>query len=274
MQRLGVGGERAPRGGRVRRLRVVDEPDAVPFGDELEPMRDTPERAQRLGDRVVGEPGRARGGGCGRGVLPVVGAGQGRLGREGLGGGELDASALARHLAEPARHDRGVLRDLVLEDPELRVAVLLEAAVAVEVVGLEVDQHGDVGPELVNVFELEARELADDPHIRRRLDAGDRPPDVARNRHLSPRRAEHRAEPLDGRRLSVRPGHAEDGIGQVVRCELHLAPDRNARSRHDRVRARHAGALDQDVGAIEERDVLVVTQLTVDAHDLDAVPLQ
>ena len=97
-------------------------------------------------------------------------AGAGSAG-SGVVGGELDASARARHLAEPARHDRGVLRDLVLEDPELRVAVRLEAAVAVEVVGLEVEQHGDARPELVDVLELEARELADDPRVRRRLDA-------------------------------------------------------------------------------------------------------
>src|SRR6476661_2470497 len=38
--------------------------------------------------------------------------------------------------------------------------------------------------------------------------------------------------------------------------------------------ARHAGALDQHVGALEERDVLVVPQLTVDGHDLDAVPIE
>jgi hypothetical protein len=65
--------------------------------------------------------------------------------------------------------------------------------VPVEVVGLEVEQHGDLARELVDVLELEARELADDAG--RRLDLaveiGQRATDVAGDGH-----AEHRAEQL------------------------------------------------------------------------------
>ena len=50
-----------------------------------------------------------------------------------------------------------------LEDAELRVDVPLERAVAVEVVGLEVEQDGDARAERLDVLELERRELADDP---------------------------------------------------------------------------------------------------------------
>ena len=50
-----------------------------------------------------------------------------------------------------------------LEDAELRVAVRVEGAVAVEVVRLEIEQHSDLAGELVDVFELKGRELADDP---------------------------------------------------------------------------------------------------------------
>ena len=52
MERRVVGGEGAPRGGGVRRLRVVDEADAADLGDELEPVRDPGERLEGLRDRA------------------------------------------------------------------------------------------------------------------------------------------------------------------------------------------------------------------------------
>ena len=162
MHRLvGVGGERAAGRRDVRRLRVVDVADAVALADELEPVRHAGERAQRLGDRLVADAGRARGGrGRGSRVLAVV-----RPADRGSAGSSSSAAnsttspvvAVARR---PARHDR---RARALEDAQLRGAVGVERAVAVEVVRLEVEQHGDVAGELVHVLELEARELADDP---------------------------------------------------------------------------------------------------------------
>ena len=127
--------ERAPRRGDVRRLRVVDEAHAGRLADGLEPVRHAGERAQRLGDRVVADPGRARGRGRGGGVLAVVRAADQRLGRQRVVGRELDPVE-----PEPARHD---LRPRALEDAQLRVAVVLERVVAVEVIGLEVEQHRD-----------------------------------------------------------------------------------------------------------------------------------
>ena len=112
---------------------------------------------------VVVDAGGARGGRRGGGVLAVVRAGDARLGGQRVVGGELDAVE-----PEPARHD---LRARALEDAELRVAVRLEGAVPVEVVGLEVEEHGDVAGERVHVLELEARELADDGRARLDLHA-------------------------------------------------------------------------------------------------------
>ena len=89
-----------------------------------------------------------------------------RLGGKLVGRCELEPLRLARYLLEAPRDDRDVVRVLVLEDPQLRVGVGLEAAVPVEVVRLEVEQHGDVRLELVDVLELEARDLADDDLVR------------------------------------------------------------------------------------------------------------
>ena len=95
-------------------------------------MRDAGERAQRLGDRVVLDPECARDGGRSGCVLAIVSAGDQRLRRERIVGGELDSVE-----AGAARHD---LRAGTLEDAELGIAVRLEAAVTVEVIRLEVQQ--------------------------------------------------------------------------------------------------------------------------------------
>src|SRR2546423_636061 len=80
-----------------------------------------------------------------------------------------------------------------LEDPQLRVAVGLEGTVAVEMVGLEVQQHGDLASQLVHVLELEAGKLADDPGAR--LDLAVELGQCAA--HVSgDRRARHRAQEL------------------------------------------------------------------------------
>ena len=56
----------------------------------------------------------------------------------------------------------GVARALALEHAQLGRRVGLERPVAVEVVGRHVEQHGDVGAEALDAFELKARELAHD----------------------------------------------------------------------------------------------------------------
>ena len=83
-------------------------------------MLDAGEGDERLGDRRVGHAELARDPRRGRCVLAVVGAADPRLGGQRLVGAPLDRLPGA------------------LEDAELRVAVRLEGAVAVEMVGLEV----------------------------------------------------------------------------------------------------------------------------------------
>ena len=85
-------------------------------------------------------------------------------------------------------------------------------AVPVEVVGLEVEKDGDVAGERVDVLELEARELADDPRARVGLlrCVGERPADVAGNLRGAIVGAEDRAEQLGRRRLPVRARHADE----------------------------------------------------------------
>jgi len=166
------------------------------------------ERAQRLGDRVVvhaGGAGRGRGGG---GVLAVVRAGDERLRRQRVAGGELDSLE-----AEAARHD---LRPGPLEDAQFRVAVGLEGAVPVEMVGLEVEQHGDTQAQALDVLELETGELADDPTVGVELtvEVADRPADIAGHLHLATGRAEDRAQKLGRRRLAVSAGDADQGVGK------------------------------------------------------------
>src|SRR4051812_31067952 len=100
-----------------------------------------------------------------------------------------------------------------LEDPQLDVAVALERPVAVEVGGLEGQEHGDLELQLVDVLELEGRELADDPRVVRRLHARQRTPDVAGDRDRASGGTEDRAEELHGRRLAVRPGDADERAG-------------------------------------------------------------
>src|SRR4029077_13134699 len=86
---------------------------------------------------------------------------------------------------------------------------------------------------------------------------------------------EDRAEQLGGRRLAVRAGDADEPRQQQPVAELDLAPDRNAASLclDDEWRlAWHARALDEQLGAVEEREVLVAPELTVDGGHLHSAP--
>ena len=203
-------------------------------------------------------PGGSRRGG---GVLAVVRTGDARLGRQRVVAAELDAAPVARHRREAARDDRDVVRALVLEDAELRRAVGVEVAVAVQMVRGDVEENGDVRPKVVDVLELEARELADDPAAAV-LRLGERPADVPGHR-----RAEHLAEERRSRRLPVRAGDADDRRREQPRAELDLAPDREpaaACGGHEGRLARNSGALHQQVHVLDERGVLRAE------HDFDA----
>ena len=150
---------------------------------------------------------------------------------------------------QPDRRDRDVVVALAREDLQLRGEVVLERAVAVEVIGLDVEQDRPLGGELQRVLELKRARLADDDR-RGREAAGqraERRADVAGDRHRHVRRAVDVAEQLDGRRLAVRPGHGDELVGQQAPAELELAEDRHGalprRGDHRRL-ARHARRLD------------------------------
>ena len=181
-----------------------------------------------------------------------MGARNPRLGRQRVGGVELDPRRASRHAAEAAREDGRVAVALVLEDAELRVAIGVERAVAVEMIGLEVEEQRDTGPKLVHILELKARDLADDQLLRlgRTVEIAECAADVAGDR-----RPEHDAEELARGRLPVRPGNPEDRVRKQARAELELAPDRNppsAGSRDQRLLRGHPGALDDGLDAVEQ----------------------
>ena len=192
----GIGGDATPRRGRVGRLRVVDEPNAVELGHQLEAVLDPRKRAERLRDRVLRDARSPSG--CRRrgGVLAVVLAGDERLRRERIVRAKLDAVGTTWDRSEAARNDRDVGLGLVLEDPQLRVPVGVEGLMAVEVVRLEIEQHGNAGTEAVHVLELEARQLADDPGVllQRSVEARQGPADIAGDCYRCARGAEHRTE--------------------------------------------------------------------------------
>ena len=152
---------------------------------------------------------------------------------------------------EPGGRDRDRVRRLVGEDPQLRVAVRGERAVAVEVVGREVEQHGGVRRERDRVLELERRRLADHDGggVERARPASSAPcRRCPRPRRGSP--ASRWIWPTSSRRrrLAVGAGDRDHVVGQQPPAELELAEHDDAalaRRAHDRRLLRHAGALDE-----------------------------
>jgi hypothetical protein len=129
--------------------------------------------------------------------------------------------------------------------------------VAVEVVGLEVEQDGGPRAELVNVLELKGGDLADHAGSGRHssVELAERAADVARDGC-----AQHHAEQLTRRRLAVRAGDRDDldALKEPV-AELELAPHRHAtrpRGPHGWRLARHARALDHELDGLQHVLVL------------------
>ncbi len=218
-------------------------------------MRYAWEASEPVRDRVVTDPGctSRRGRGCR--VLAIVRAGDPRLRRQRIVARELDAARFSGDGAEAGGEHGRVARLLPLEQPQLRVSVLLEAAVPVEMVGLEVEQDADARPERVHVLELERGELEHEPGAVRRLEPADRCADVAGDLDGYAAGTEDLADELGGRRLAVRAGDADDRARrEEPRAQLDLAPHRESgrpRSADERRLAGHPRALHQHVGAIE-----------------------
>ena len=199
-------------------------------------------------------PGRARRRRRGRGVLAVVRAGDARLGRERVVGGELDAARRARERRRSRAARRRVVRASGCSKiRSLASRVRLERAVAVEVVGLEVEQDGDRGrsvstssswnDESSQTIQASGGDLADE----RRQRAAD----VAGDLDRPSGRAEHRAEQLARRRLAVR-ARSRRGSGSArsrapSSISLQTGMPRVARARDERRLARDARALHDEL---------------------------
>ncbi len=263
--------------GDVRRLGVVDEAHAVDLGDDLEAVREPakalesgPDRAGLQAHRRRRRDGRQR-------VAPAVGPGKREVGRVDQCRGRLgvDANGLAPQPAPLERRltrvvDREILWDLAREDPQLRLGVVIEAPVAVEVVGGDVQEHRALRGEGARVLQLEARALADHRRLGIGLAGygGQRGTDVAGDDDGLLRLAPQVAEELGHGRLAVRPGHPDEGVGKAPPAELELADHRDApvaSGRDHRSLARHARALDHAARLVEQSNSVTI-QVNFDAR--------
>ena len=155
--------------------------------------------------------------------------------------------------------DGDVVISLIGEDPQLGTQVVVEVAMAVEVVRSGVEQHGALRREGFGVLQLEARALADHRRLGRR--AADqrcqRRADVAAHHDRLGGRLPQVTKPLGNGRLAVRPRHRDEAIREQSPGQLQLADDRDpsfTRGRDHRGLAGHPGALDEATGTFEQLD--------------------
>ena len=187
---------RARRGSRAcgapgtTRARVAPRPRSSPSSRSRRGRR-RPSRSPRCGARPPGTHGAPRRSPRRRPPIAraaaVAAAAFSRLWapriRGSAGSGSSAANSTRRATPGTAPNPRGTIAtsssSLALERAELCGRVGVERAVPVEVVGLEVRQHGDARPQRVDVLELERGELAHDPGVgverrRRATSAGGR----------------------------------------------------------------------------------------------------
>ena len=121
--------------------------------------------------------------------------------------------------------DREILRLLILKDARLGVGVGLESAVAVEVVGRDVEHDGNFWTKCLNRLQLETRYFQHHDGVRLRLlDQGDcRSADIAADRGRKAARRDNFTRQGCGRGLPVRTGDGDDVLGQKLRRQLNLA---------------------------------------------------
>ena len=152
--------------------------------------------------------------------------------------------------AEVQRGDGDVVVALVGEHLQLCGDVVVEAGVAVEVVGREVEDHRGLGRE-ERVLELERRHLAHDRRVGRQPadQRRQRGADVACDRHRQRRLAVDVADPLGRRRLAVGAGHGDELVREQPPRELEL-PDHGQAVRS---RRNHCGSVLGYAGALDER---------------------
>ena len=130
--------------------------------------------------------------------------------------------------------DEGVGLDLVLCDTHLGVGVVLKLElVAVQMVGGDVEQHGDVGVEVIHVVELEAAQLYHVPGVRSLCHLQSQGVAyVASQPHVVARLFHDVVDERCGGGLAVASGDADHaGVG-IPACKLYLAYHGNVASHH------------------------------------------
>ena len=264
--------DRAARRLDVGRLRVVDEPHAADLGDRLQRVLEAGERRDRraswrrarrrrarataaaathVAEQVAAEqPDRATGI---SGVSPAAvrspitspplsatpsasGASSAKPAR---------AGACSRAASAQRRRVVGVDDGPVVRRPGSRRsapsprAYASNVGVPIEVVGREVQQHGDPRVERLGRLELEAADLDDVHRVGRRLGhlRAERRRRCCRRRvACTPAACEHPADERRRRRLALRAGDRDDPAAQPARRQLDLADDRHAAPRARRRR--------------------------------------
>src|SRR6266702_5940338 len=156
---------------------------------------------------------------------------------------------------------REVVGPRELDDLSLDLCVPLERAVAVEVVGRDIEDHPDVQARPLHRLELEARELEHYPVLGRDLGQAveDRLADVAADHHGPLARGEDIAGERGGRGLAVGACDADDSAGAQLQEQVDLARDGDAlRARvvEELGVPRNAGAGVHDVDAREHAVVV------------------
>jgi hypothetical protein len=181
----------------------------------------------------------------------------------------------ARPQAARDGHHRGivavehgpVLARLRREEARLRVAIVGEARMAVEMVVGHVQEAADVRAEALDPLELEARHLGD-ADVPLGLEGRDeRRAEVPARERAPAGRREREADERRRRALAVRSGDPDDRTREPSRCDLDLARDRDPappRLDEDGRRARHAGARH------DQRDVGEQLRAVVAEAELDA----
>ena len=164
--------------------------------------------------------------------------------------------------------DEGILIGLVLQDAELGIHILLHiVVVAVEMVGSDVEQDGDIGTELIHIVELETAEFDDIPVIVTRSHLiGQALTYVACQAHVIACALEDVVDERCGGSLTITTRDTHHlGIG-VASGKLNLRDYRNALlgnlAHHGRL-GRYARALDHLVG-IEDKLLGVLPILPCD----------
>jgi hypothetical protein len=317
-RRAGQGREREHRRGRVGGLRVVHPGDAGVLRHQLAAVRRRREAEQPAGGlRHVGAEGthrqqrrqhvvegRCGGAGGGQRVEPdaqrlLAVAQHGLAGvppRAGLhraaGAEQPAAPAAARHQRGGVRvvavADRGVAGALPHEQLRLGLRVRREAAVAVQVVRLEVQHHRDPRPERLHRLHLERRHL-EHRHVQRAPHQLERrAPDVARRLGAQPGGAQQPRGELGRGGLAVGAGDRDHRDRQRAPGQLHVAEraarapgparPRHARARHHEVEVggvREGRARPQlDAGAAQRLGVLRLARPLVGRDDPRALRRQ